>query len=226
MSYVGAGGQYVQETSYQFVGRGGDYARPRRDLTCGAIVLSLLLLIPLLMYMLSGTPSQAFDCDTDFFSGTWEATWPRAQQDFCCTTTGRGCATTALAAPMPIIPPPTPPPAPAGPVDPFNCAVGEYQSWVAAKKEWCCRVHHKCSAPAPLPAPVGPAAGQYDCDAGFVNWQIGWSEPKKQWCCVNQQRACPMTEAFDCEAGFANWVAGWSAAKKAWCCSNKGKGCA
>ena len=54
MSYVGGGqGEYIQETTYQYVGCGGDYdtMRPRRNFTClitTCCLLSLLLLIPLL----------------------------------------------------------------------------------------------------------------------------------------------------------------------------------
>merc|ERR1719384_1338984 len=68
LSYVGSGqGEYVQETTYKYVGHGGDFdvARPRRDFTCiitGCCLLSLLLLIPLLLWLLSGT-SPPYDCE-------------------------------------------------------------------------------------------------------------------------------------------------------------------
>merc|ERR1719225_2511874 len=51
MSYVGTGhGEYIQETTYKYVGAGGDFdtIRPRRDFTCiitGCCLLSLLLLL-------------------------------------------------------------------------------------------------------------------------------------------------------------------------------------
>merc|ERR1719414_2810302 len=60
MSYVGTGhGEYIQETTYKYVGAGGDFdtVRPRRDFTCiitGCCLLSLLLLLPLLLWLLSG----------------------------------------------------------------------------------------------------------------------------------------------------------------------------
>merc|ERR1719210_2679466 len=102
-----------------------------------------------------------------------ENMWSQAQKDYCCATMGRGCATTTpptTAMPAPIVtpppppppPPPTPtptppprpivmpapvfvpPPVPAGPVDPYNCAVGQYFSWDGAKQQWCCRIHHIC----------------------------------------------------------------------------------
>merc|ERR1719220_2330042 len=59
MSYVGGGqGGYMQETTYKYVGAGGDFdvVRPRRDFTCiitGCCLLSLLLLLPLLAWLLS-----------------------------------------------------------------------------------------------------------------------------------------------------------------------------
>merc|ERR1712088_334536 len=120
--------------SYKYVGAGGDFdtVRPRRDFTCiitGCCLLSLLLLLPLLAWLLSGvgTTSLLFDCDDGFMM--WETAWSQAQQDFCCSTMGRGCTTarpaTALPEP-PVTVPPTPPrtfppphPVPSGPVDPF-----------------------------------------------------------------------------------------------------------
>merc|ERR1719251_313835 len=67
LSYVGSGqGAYKQETTYQYVGYGGDFGRPKRDFTCiitSCCLLSLLLLIPLLLWLLSGTPtSLPYDC--------------------------------------------------------------------------------------------------------------------------------------------------------------------
>merc|ERR1712154_195608 len=68
LSYVGGGqGSYIQETTYKYVGCGGDFdvVRPRRDFTCliTSCCLSLLLL-PLLLWLLSGlgTTSLPFDC--------------------------------------------------------------------------------------------------------------------------------------------------------------------
>merc|ERR1711920_871670 len=59
LAYVGCGqGDYVQETTYKYVGCGGDFARSRRDFTClitTCCLLSLLLLIPLLLWLLSGS---------------------------------------------------------------------------------------------------------------------------------------------------------------------------
>merc|ERR1719463_557814 len=67
MSYVGCGqGQYVQETTYKYVGCGGDFdaVRPRRDFTCLVTSCCLLsLLLPLLLWLLSGTSSsELYDC--------------------------------------------------------------------------------------------------------------------------------------------------------------------
>merc|ERR1712242_693603 len=145
LAYVGSGqGDYIQETTYKYVGCGGDFARPRRDFTClitTCCLLSLLLLIPLLLWLLSGSAtSLPYDCESGF--AQWETTWSPAQQEFCCSTMGRGCSTTALPAPPPTnpptpfptpppTPPPTRPPAPSGPVDPFNCAVDPENTWAA-----------------------------------------------------------------------------------------------
>merc|ERR1711972_1174580 len=59
-------------------------------------LLSLLLLIPLLCWLLSGTStSLPYNCDAGF-GATTELPWSQAQKDYCCATVGRGCATTAL----------------------------------------------------------------------------------------------------------------------------------
>merc|ERR1719422_1876884 len=71
----------------------------------------------------------------------------------------------------PFVPPPTASPAPVGPVDPYNCAVGQYFTWDGAKQQWCCRIHHICGQPTQAPAPADP----YNCEDGFANWQAGWS---------------------------------------------------
>merc|ERR1719490_179462 len=93
ISYVGGGqGSYMQETTYKYVGAGGDFdvVRPRRDFTCiitGCCLLSLLLLLPLLAWLLSGvSTSLPYDCDAGF--SMWETSWSQAQQDFCCSTMG------------------------------------------------------------------------------------------------------------------------------------------
>merc|ERR1719245_2588360 len=220
MSYVGTGqGQYMAETTYKYVGCGGDFdaVRPRRDFTClitTCCLLSLLLLIPLLLWLLSGTPSTSlYDCEAGFMN--WESEWSPAQQQFCCTTMGRGCTTTqpATFAPQPTAPPTAPPPRPtaaprpSGPVDPFNCAVDAESTWAADKKAWCCRVHHRgcpptappaCPMPMPVPMPVAPMpvlpvapADPYNCADGFANWQAGWSVGKKEWCCRVHGKGCP-----------------------------------
>jgi len=228
MSYVGGGqGSYTTETTYKYVGFGGDYGRPRRDFTCILCPLSLLLLIPLLWWLLSGTStSLPYDCEAGF--EMWESTWSLGQQEFCCSTMGRGCATTAFPATTPMVPvtpfptppptppltpPPTPPAAPSGPVDPFNCAVDAENTWAADKKAWCCRIHHRgCPPTAPPPQPILPAV----------------QPAPVQPILPPMQPTLPPRPAdpYDCNAGFANWQAGWSVAKKEWCCRVHGKGCA
>merc|ERR1712087_418077 len=89
---------------------GGDFdvMRPRRDFTCiitSCGLLSLLLLIPLLCWLLSGaSTSLPYNCDAGF-GATTELPWSQAQKDFCCATVGRGCATTALPETTPTVPP-------------------------------------------------------------------------------------------------------------------------
>jgi len=251
MSYVGSGqGEYLQETTYRYVGYGGDFDQTRaRDFTCiitGCGLLALLLLIPLLIWLLMPDTStrEPFDCST-------RDVWGPAKQAYCCANYGVGCPTT-----QPQTVPPTPGPTPItnpitspitipttwaptqptvpptqGPVDPYNCAVNAEYTWSAAKKAWCCRIHH-LGCPTSMPTAPPPQADPYNCADGFSNWQAGWSVAKKAWCCAHHSKGCPggggcgTTRApYDCNAGFSNWQAGWSVAKKAWCCQHGGKGC-
>jgi len=225
MSYVGTGqGEYIQETTYKYVGCGGDFSsvRPRRDFTCLICVpLGLLCLIPLLLWLLSGSStSLPFDCE--FGAANWEALWTQEQQAYCCASVGIGCPTTRATTAQPVTqpptplptPPPTPPPTPLPtpppvtrpPVtgDPFNCAIDLPAQWGPDKKAWCCRVHHlgcatpappivtPCVTPPPVVMPIAPPAP---------------------------------ADPYNCEEGFFNWQAGWSVGKKAWCCKVHHKGC-
>merc|ERR1712242_685016 len=166
LAYVGHGQEdHIQETTYKYVGCGGDFARPRRDFTClvtTCCLLSLLFLIPLLLWLLCGeATSLPYDCEMGF--AQWETSWSPAQQEFCCSTMGRGCST-ALPLPAPTNPPtpfPTPPPTP--PPQPIIL---------------------------PAPQPIAPA-DPYNCADGFANWMAGWSVAKKAWCCSNEGKGCP-----------------------------------
>merc|ERR1712087_912767 len=168
----------------------GDVVRPRRDFTClitTCCLLSLLLLIPLLCWLLSGlTTTLPFDCNEGF-----PAVWPQDKADYCCLTEAKGCATTVPTTAFPETTP-TLPPTPGttvshGPVDPYNCAVDPESSWDEGKKDWCCRVHHLgCSPTAPpltlppvVPTAPPPPADPFNCADGFANWVAGWSVEKK-----------------------------------------------
>jgi len=194
LAYVGTGrGEFVQETTIKYVGCGGDFdVRPRRDFTClitTCCLLSLLLLIPLLLWLLSGWPTSD-SCDTDF--AQWRTHWSSSKQQFCCATVGKAC-------PEPELSGPHPPQGPVGPVDPFNCADGvlNWQAgWSTQKKQWCCQQHGKgCGHDEEV------AAAEYDCNAAFANWVKGWSEGKKTWCCSYGYKSCP-SDASAAGAGY------------------------
>jgi len=73
----------------------------------------------------------------------------------------------------------------------------------------------------------GTAGNNWDCKAGYSNWQLGWSPLKIDWCCKNKQVACHSTSPpFDCKAGVTHWQKGWSKKKKTWCCTYFVVGCA
>jgi len=186
MNFVGPGqGEYVLESGYKYVGYGGDFGRPRRDFTCciGLLtLLSLLLLIPLLLWLFRG-----MDCDTGF--ERCQYAWNQQKQTECCSQMGRCCARPVVM-PSPVDP---------GPVDPFNCADdwNEWQAgWSVDKKQWCCNIHGKgCAVNGGGYEPT--PASSYDCNSGFANWVKGWSIPKKNWCCQQQNKGCVGTGALN-----------------------------
>merc|ERR1712127_309769 len=236
MSYVGCGqGEYIQETTYKYVGCGGDFdtVRPRRDFTClitSCCLLSLLLLIPLLCWLLSGLTSSTsllYNCEEGFLE--WETVWSQAQQEYCCTTMGRGCdttrPTTALPETTPTVPPtpfptppPTPPPTTAPPVTlPVTLPPMTLPPMTLP--------------PMTLP-PMTPAPGPVDPFNCAVDLWMVWAPDKKTWCCTNHNicdgnptQAPPPADPYNCAAGFENWQAGWSVPKKQWCCQHHGKAC-
>merc|ERR1712129_216658 len=187
------------------------------------------------LWLLSGlgTTSLPFDCERGF--GNWEALWSMEQQDFCCTTVGRGCTTrptTARPQTLPVTVPPTPFPTPAPtppptvrpirPVptgDPFNCAVDAESSWAPEKRSWCCRVHHKgCPTQMPTaapiivpvlpPQPVRPA-DPYNCADGFANWEAGWSVGKKSLVLQSAWKGLPTSSRWLWDHVFALRLQRW-----------------
>merc|ERR1712194_895224 len=246
-------GEYAQETTYRYVGYGGDFDQTRaRDFTCiitGCGLLALLLLIPLLIWLLMPDTStrEPFDCST-------REVWSPAKQAYCCANYGVGCPTTQpflttpgpTPMPNPITIPPTPrptqpptqPTAPPPPGDPWNCAVDPEYLWLPAKKEWCCRIHH-LGCPTNMPTVPPPQPDPYNCADGFSNWQAGWSVAKKAWCCAHHSKGCPggggaerrghpmiATQGpVDPYNCAVNAEYTWSAAKKAWCCRIHHLGC-
>jgi len=227
LSYVGAGGDYRQETTYKYVGQGaGDFevvAVPTnfRSNICLCIIplLLLLLLVPLLLYLLpqlSSTPatttlpptmpppittSEPYDCKS-------QGLWSFDQKGWCCQHYGVGCPTTPPATPAP---PPPPPPKPVSTTTPcpFDCNAGYNEwpnqwvkGWAGAKKLYCCRTAGR-GCPSELPPPSGlPPSGL----------------PGEQ-----------DTGPYDCNAGyhpcFHCLKLHWSPKKISWCCTNMNKGC-
>mmetsp|Transcript_86583 Transcript_86583/g.218051 ORF Transcript_86583/g.218051 Transcript_86583/m.218051 type:complete len:453 (-) Transcript_86583:96-1454(-) len=183
----------------------------------------------------AATTHVLFVCTVDI--ADWGRAWSSAKKDWCCQHEGKGCGT-----PPPFIAPPA-----------FDCAVdlARWQgSWSPAKMTWCCQHSGRgCAAP-PATVVSGvqpkifqaavPSLGlhQFDCAAGFNNWNAGWSPAKKTWCCQHGGKGCaapsspgslvnltPLPTSFDCAADLPNWASGWSVAKKIWCCAHQGKGC-
>merc|ERR1719502_2098902 len=194
-------GEYTQETTYKYVGRGaGEFGivqvpGPSRNYCLCLIPLLLLLLIPFLFLMSSGT-----------------TTTPPPPP----TTTMRP----APPPPPPTLPPTTPKPAPPPPPPttfapttthcPIDCNAGYndlgpmqwVKGWSAAKKLYCCRTVQR-GCPSQLPPPSGlPPSGeppepdtfQYDCNAGYHDCYhclvLQWSPSKLNFCCKTANKGC------------------------------------
>jgi len=187
--YVGTGcGEYQAQSTYRYVGYGGDFTsvRRRRDFTC-LITTVLLAMLMLLLFWIS------WPCE-----GPWML-FPRP--DYCFPT------------PPGPWPTPTPPPVTpkfAGAVDPYNCAsdfAAWHSSWSHEKKMWCCDVHGKGCGANPNEHPnqgnnwFFVAAFSYDCGVGFANYMKGWSQEKASWCCAKQNKGCGWTQEAHDHAG-------------------------
>lgn len=223
MSFVGGGrGDYVQETTYRYVGRGaGEFeAVMPQGISGGSIGLKFTAVfgsLLLVVYVVCAAPTVAvvtttpapFDCEAG--AANWQLAWSADKQQYCCQLMGRGCSTSPPAllpfSTLPAAPPPSSP----------------QPSTVAAT----------LPPPAPTIAMLvtqPPTPEPYDCNVGGVG---EWSSEKKVWCCLHYRNGCPTLlppptpppVPYDCAAGVANWQAGWSVDKKDWCCSHTGKGC-
>merc|ERR1712151_1348599 len=181
LSYVGAGGDYRQETNYRYVGQGaGDFemvAVPtnfRTNIWVCIIPLLMLLLLPLLLYLLPQLSSEP-------------------------VTT------------LPPIPVPTPPPTPASTTSPcpYDCNQGYNEwpmqwvkGWSGAKKLYCCKTAQRgCPSELPPPSGLPPSGipgevdtGPYDCNAGYHPCYHclvhQWSPMKLKWCCEQKNKGC------------------------------------
>jgi len=218
LSYVGAGGDYRQETTYKYVGQGaGDFATipVPTGYRCNIwllIIPLLLLLVPFLLFLLSrlsATPvttttlpppppppvptTEPYDCNA-------AGAWSQEHADWCCEHYGKGCPTKA---PKPVKPASTTSPCP------FDCNAGYNEwpmqwvkGWTGAKKMYCCKTAGRgCATELPPPSGLPPSGipgeadtGPYDCNAGYHPCyhclKQQWSPHKLSWCCTNQNKGC------------------------------------
>merc|ERR1711979_81544 len=173
LSYVGAGGAYVQDTTYRYVGQGaGNFevvpvATNIRSNICVWIIplILLLLLVPFLPYLLPqlsagpatlpptpapiNTSSEPYDCQS-------QGMWSFDKKGWCCEHYNVGCPTTPPPTPAPPPPPRAPPPPP-----------------------------QSTTSPCPLIAMPGTRTW------GPLQWVKGWSGAKKLYCCRTVHRGCP-----------------------------------
>jgi hypothetical protein len=182
MSFVGGGaGQYIQETTYKYVGWGaGDHdIIPTRkpNYTCIFIGVGVIIVLLVVLLVVMLLPEQATTTTTpmatdpfDCLAGldNWQTGWSTSKQDWCCDHKGSGCHSKTTGPPLP-----------------FDCDAGFKnwrKGWSPRKKSWCCQHSQRGCAPTiQLP---------YDCEAGLSNAAAGWSDDKKAWCCRHQSKGC------------------------------------
>jgi len=183
LEYIGGGrGDFAMEPQMKYVGYGGDYSvRRAAGFPC------LLCLAPLLLALLSllAWIFWPFDeCKKGIENHQIE--WSRDKINRCCARGFIPCPPLQLGSPVQQ--------GPQGPVDPYNCALGDLNweaGWSTEKKQWCCNEHGKgCGHD------EAAVANMYDCNAGTENWVKGWSENKKQWCCAHGYKGCPQDAAL------------------------------
>jgi len=210
--YIGGGrGEFTQDSVFRYTGHGGDYtsARPRSR-SCGCcsffclipcFILACLLLVPMLLEacLMFNDWYEGRDCNAGALD--WKNAWSKNKQEYCCREYSLGCLLeeeqsketeeeTEDSASRPR--PPVQPAPQGGPVDPFNCAMGDQNikaGWSMAKKKWCCANHHK-GCPNPGESWHAVPASWYDCQAGLPNFAKGWSTAKKLWCCTHESKGC------------------------------------
>jgi len=168
MSFAGNGkGEYIQETTYRFVGDGvGEYGvePPSFCAQWGTFIgLSVVMMVLLALVLASlglqpaglhfalpaaeaSRDGMSFDCEVDY--AKWEEKWSVDQQMWCCHQSSRAC---------------------------------ESEERPRARE---------AASPLLLPATVQPATVQpYDCDPE-PDWNSTWTKGQKAWCCKHNGLGC------------------------------------
>eukprot|EP00931_Biecheleriopsis_adriatica_P008544 TRINITY_DN109701_c0_g1_i1.p1 TRINITY_DN109701_c0_g1~~TRINITY_DN109701_c0_g1_i1.p1 ORF type:complete len:424 (+),score=42.25 TRINITY_DN109701_c0_g1_i1:85-1356(+) len=182
-----------------------------------------------------GCPTQApveYNCAP--VAGNDPALWLSTKAAWCCENYGSGCPTTT---PVPSFIPldqaraaaaasiagaaenavtATSAPDETSSGEQLSCT-GEPGTWDEVRKNWCCANEGKGCTTA-LPS----SAEQYDCNAGYTDWQQLWSQPHQAWCCQMHKRGCPgQHTTYECLSGEDSWPE----EQRTWCCQHHGKGC-
>merc|ERR1712087_625629 len=78
--------------------------------------------------------------------------------------------------------------------DPYDCMFQlDYcqTAWSQDKRRFCVQHKHVVCPKRLVTASLGPAgSSNFNCTAGYANWEQGWSIAKKAWCCKNDNRGC------------------------------------
>lgn len=162
MTFAGNGkGEYIQETTYRFVGDGvGEYGVEPASFCAqwGTFIgLSVVMMVLLALVLASfGIPAEAssdgipFDCEVDY--ANWDEKWSVDQQRWCCHQLSRACESgerpSAREAASSLLP--------LAAVQPYDChPEPDWNStWTKGQKAWCCK--HNGLGCQPLPTQHPP----------------------------------------------------------------------
>lgn len=152
-------------------------------------------------------PSEPFDCQ-DASVYTWETSWSKQKQHYCCDYHDIACPIKTTAAPI-------------------DCYAGLVSEWTRAKSYYCCG-HANIGCPTPVTTPR--PRPEFVCVGEQAGSIFEWSPQKRTHCCRFNNIGCPTVPPpatttpapYQCNDGNPS---DFSPPKAYWCCHHRSVGC-
>mmetsp|Transcript_94468 Transcript_94468/g.267192 ORF Transcript_94468/g.267192 Transcript_94468/m.267192 type:complete len:527 (-) Transcript_94468:129-1709(-) len=196
-SFAGAGGRFIQEANYNYVGDGAGefkvvHTEPasRCRLCIGTFIAVFVALAGALLWIVfhygtrtvttagsardPGSAQNTYNCNTGYSS--WRQSWSQGKRAWCCRYFSRGCQGGTAEAQTLV---------------PYDCVAGLnnwVQEWSPGKKQWCCR-HWQTGCTSTTQAAATTTAAPYSCHS--PEEPRTWDTEQRVWCCLNARRGCP-----------------------------------